>query len=254
MSYRSDKIDGSNFVKSACYRNIRFYICCVHQLLKENYTVRDLNNHFKIDPLKQLEGAAECLELVEVDLENDQGWSQATANCTYVLHVASLFPIVTHESVISTAVDGTLRVLRAAASNSSLKKVVVTSSCAALNDTKFKLTVINSALVGPLLYNVQGMSIDIIRRFLNNEIPAVPAVQFGLIDLPDIAQAQARAMREPRSDGLRILLSYQPSFWFLDIANVLRDEFSSQGYSIPRITVPYPIAWLYSLFSNKTKR
>nr|CRZ23526.1 Bm9272 [Brugia malayi] len=200
-------------LKSACYRNIRFYICCVHQLLKENYTVRDLNNHFKIDPLKQLEGAAECLELVEVDLENDQGWSQATANCTYVLHVASLFPIVTHESVISTAVDGTLRVLRAAASNSSLKKVVVTSSCAALNDTKFKLTVINSALVGPLLYNVQGMSIDIIRRFLNNEIPAVPAVQFGLIDLPDIAQAQARAMREPRSDGLRILLSYQPSFW-----------------------------------------
>lgn len=38
-------------------------------------------------------------------------------------------------------------------------------------------------------------------------------------------------MREPRSDGLRILLSYQPSFWFMDIANVLRHEFSSQGYT-----------------------
>ncbi|KAK6113343.1 NAD dependent epimerase/dehydratase family protein [Brugia pahangi] len=278
-------------------------IHCVHQLLKENYTVRgtvrDLNNHFKIDPLKQLEGAAERLELVEADLENDQGWSQATADCTYVLHIASPFPIVTDESVISTAVDGTLRVLRAAALNSSVKKVVVTSSCAAINeghadmtrtfnendwsnidstnvnnyvksktlaekaawdfvhkeDIKFKLTVINPALVvGPLLHNVQGTSISIIRRFLNNEIPAVPAVQFGLVDVRDIAQAHIRAMRESRSDGLRILLSYQPSFWFLDIANVLRDEFSSQGYSIPRITVPYPIAWLYSLFSKETKQ
>lgn len=55
-------------------------IHCVHQLLKENYTVRgtvrDLNNHFKIEPLKQLEGAAERLELVEADLESDLGWPQ----------------------------------------------------------------------------------------------------------------------------------------------------------------------------------
>lgn len=64
---------------------------------------------------------------------------------------------------------------------------------------------------------------------MNNEIPAVPTVQFGLVDVRDVAQAHIRAMREPRSDGLRILLSYQPSFWFMDIANVLRDEFASQG-------------------------
>ncbi|VDK68722.1 unnamed protein product [Litomosoides sigmodontis] len=277
-------------------------IHCVHQLLKENYTVRgtvrDLNNNLKIEPLKQLEGAAERLELVEADLESDEGWEQAIIDCTYVLHVASPFPIVTDESIISTAVDGTLRVLRAVA-KSSVKKVVLTSSSAAINeghtdmtriftendwsntdtgnvnnyvksktfaekaawdfvhneDVKFKLTVINPSLVvGPLLHNVQGTSINIIRRFLNNEIPAVPTVQFGLVDVRDVAKAHVRAMREPRSDGLRILLSYQPSFWFMDIANVLRDEFTSQGYTIPRIRVPYPIAWLYSLFSKEAKQ
>uniref|UniRef100_A0A0R3RKQ2 Epimerase domain-containing protein n=1 Tax=Elaeophora elaphi TaxID=1147741 RepID=A0A0R3RKQ2_9BILA len=122
-------------------------------------------------------------------------------------------------------------------------------------DVKFKLTVINPALVvGPLLHNEQGTSVKIIRRLLKNEIPAVPTVQFGLVDVRDVAQAHIRAMREPRSDGLRILISYQPSFWFMDIANVLRDEFSSQGYSIPKITVPYPIAWLYSLFSKEAKQ
>lgn len=62
-------------------------IHCVKQLLKENYTVRgtvrDLNNHFKIDPLKQLEGAAERLELVEADLESDQGWSQFVLSSSF---------------------------------------------------------------------------------------------------------------------------------------------------------------------------
>ncbi|MCP9265118.1 Dihydroflavonol-4-reductase [Dirofilaria immitis] len=248
-------------------------IHCVQQLLKENYivrgTVRNLNNHLKIAPLKELEGATERLELVEADLESDQGWSQITTDCTYVLHVASPFPIVTDESVISTAVNGTLRVLRAVA-KSSIKKVVLTSSSCAINDVKFKLTVINPTLVvGPLLHNVQGTSVDVIRRFLNNEVPAVPTIQFGLVDVRDVAQAHIRAMRESRSDGLRILISYQPSFWFMDIANVLRDEFSPQvkyklfttdsyhsvlpGYTIPRFTVPYPVVWLYSLFSRETK-
>ncbi|KAM3727612.1 Cinnamoyl-CoA reductase [Dirofilaria immitis] len=258
-------------------------IHCVQQLLKENYivrgTVRNLNNHLKIAPLKELEGATERLELVEADLESDQGWSQITTDCTYVLHVASPFPIVTDESVISTAVNGTLRVLRAVA-KSSIKKVVLTSSSCAINEgytdmtrtfnendwsnidsknvnnyiksktlaekaawdfvhnenVKFKLTVINPTLVvGPLLHNVQGTSVDVIRRFLNNEVPAVPTIQFGLVDVRDVAQAHIRAMRESRSDGLRILISYQPS------------------YTIPRFTVPYPVVWLYSLFSRETK-
>nr|CTP80880.1 Bm3338 [Brugia malayi] len=226
-------------------------IHCVHQLLKENYTVRgtvrDLNNHFKIDPLKQLEGAAERLELVEADLENDQGWSQ-------------LFDIVEgHADMTRTFNENDWSNIDSTNVNNYVKSKTLAEKAAwdfvHKEDIKFKLTVINPALVvGPLLHNVQGTSISIIRRFLNNEIPAVPAVQFGLVDVRDIAQAHIRAMREPRSDGLRILLSYQPSFWFLDIANVLRDEFSSQGYSIPRITVPYPIAWLYSLFSKETKQ
>ncbi|VDN41575.1 unnamed protein product [Gongylonema pulchrum] len=86
---------------------------------------------------------------------------------------------------------------------------------------------------------------------MNNEMPAVPAVQFGLVDVRDVAQAHIRAMCEPRSDGQRILVTSQPSFWFIDIANVLRHEFSSQGYYIPRFVVPYPIIWCYSFFDKE---
>lgn len=57
----------------------------------------------------------------------------AVSGCAYVLHVASPFPIVADESVVNTAVDGTLNVLRACAACESVKKVVLTSSCSAVN-------------------------------------------------------------------------------------------------------------------------
>lgn len=70
---------------------------------------------------------------------------------------------------------------------------------------------------------------QIIRRFLNKEIPGVPAVKFGLVDVRDVAEAHIKAMRNPETDGHRLLVTYQPSYSFLDIANVLRNEFGPQG-------------------------
>lgn len=58
----------------------------------------------------------------------------AIKDCTYVLHVASPFPIQADETTVKTAVNGTLNVLRACASKTSkVKKVVLTSSCSAIN-------------------------------------------------------------------------------------------------------------------------
>ncbi|VDM25501.1 unnamed protein product [Toxocara canis] len=123
-------------------------IHCVQQLLREGYTVRgtvrDVKNQVKIEPLRELEGG-DKVELVEADLEDDKGWTDAVKGCTYVLHVASPFPIVADESIIKTAVDGTLRVLRAAAQELSVKKVVLTSSCAAING-KFHSTLLYSKI------------------------------------------------------------------------------------------------------------
>ena len=72
--------------------------------------------------------------LVEADLLKDAGWDAAVAGCDYVLHVASLFPIgkVPENSLVQPAVEGTERVLRAAAKNK-VKRVVLTSSVAAVS-------------------------------------------------------------------------------------------------------------------------
>lgn len=57
--------------------------------------------------------------------------------CTFVLHVASPWPIVADESTVKTALAGTTNVLEAAAKCPSVRKVVLTSSCAAINGELF---------------------------------------------------------------------------------------------------------------------
>ncbi|KIX92107.1 uncharacterized protein Z520_12191 [Fonsecaea multimorphosa CBS 102226] len=69
------------------------------------------------------------------DLTKDDGWAEAVEGCSYVLHVASPFPAGApkHEDdLIVPAREGTLRVLRAARDARSVKRVVVTSSFAAI--------------------------------------------------------------------------------------------------------------------------
>ncbi|VDM81070.1 unnamed protein product [Strongylus vulgaris] len=110
---------------------------CVAQALAAGYrvrgTVRSKKNMRKVAPLLRLPYADERLELIEADLLNEHDWPAAVKGCTYILHVASPWPIVADESTIKTAVDGTLFVLRAASMTPSVKKVVLTSSCAAIN-------------------------------------------------------------------------------------------------------------------------
>ncbi|GGK91408.1 NAD-dependent epimerase/dehydratase family protein [Nocardia jinanensis] len=75
------------------------------------------------------------LEFAAADLELDSGWAAAVAGCTQVLHVASPFPPTPPDDdseLIRTAVDGTLRVLRAAAAAPAVRRVVLTSSIAAI--------------------------------------------------------------------------------------------------------------------------
>uniref|UniRef100_A0A914D2X2 NAD-dependent epimerase/dehydratase domain-containing protein n=1 Tax=Acrobeloides nanus TaxID=290746 RepID=A0A914D2X2_9BILA len=109
---------------------------CVQQLLSGGYavrgTVRSLKNPDKIQPLRSLNFAKERLELVEADLEKADTWPRVVESCDYVLHVASPFPPVGDENTIRTALDGTLNVLKACAKCHSVKKVVLTSSIAAI--------------------------------------------------------------------------------------------------------------------------
>ena len=98
-------------------------------------TLRSLKRRDELFAMIRTGGADPAgLTLVEADLEQDAGWSEAVQGRDFVLHVASPFPAgnpADEEAVIRPARDGTLRVLRAAR-DAGVKRVVMTSSFAAV--------------------------------------------------------------------------------------------------------------------------
>ena len=75
------------------------------------------------------------VSFVEADLSKDIGWDEAMTGCTYVLHVASPFPLATpknEDDLIIPAREGTLRTLRAAKA-AGVKRVVMTSALGAIS-------------------------------------------------------------------------------------------------------------------------
>lgn len=74
------------------------------------------------------------LEFAEADLTRDQGWDTAAQGCTYVMHVASPFPLALpkdRDALVGPAREGTLRVLKAA-SKAGVTRTVITSSTASI--------------------------------------------------------------------------------------------------------------------------
>jgi nucleoside-diphosphate-sugar epimerase len=113
---------------------------CILHLLQQGYTVRttlrDINKKDKV--LEALTNAGikspDQLTFVEADLTADKNWDVAMGGCTYVLHVASPIglELPKHEDdMIRPAVDGTLRVLKAAR-DAGVKRVVMTSNFGAV--------------------------------------------------------------------------------------------------------------------------
>ncbi|HLF89838.1 MAG TPA: NAD-dependent epimerase/dehydratase family protein, partial [Anaerolineales bacterium] len=108
---------------------------CILQLLEAGYrvrgTLRSLSREAELRAaLKKHFDADDRLEFVIADLMRDDGWDEAVSGSEYVLHVASPFPAAPpkHEDeLIVPAVEGTLRVLKAAA-NHGVKRIVMTSS------------------------------------------------------------------------------------------------------------------------------
>ena len=117
---------------------------CIIKLAAAGYnvkaTVRDLSRTNKLNQviqngLEKYEGQKDLsIDWRVANLMEDSGWEEAMQGCDYVLHVAS--PVAMElpkdeDEMIRPAVDGTMRVLKAA-SKAGVKRVVITSSVASI--------------------------------------------------------------------------------------------------------------------------
>jgi len=112
---------------------------CILQLLNAGYrvrtTLRTMSRQAEVIEMMENGDARniENLSFIAADLTKDDNWDEAMQGCTYVMHVATPLTLenVPEDEIIRPAVDGTLRVLKAAA-NAGVKRVVLTSSFAAI--------------------------------------------------------------------------------------------------------------------------
>ncbi|KAK8345357.1 hypothetical protein V6Z12_A07G142400, partial [Gossypium hirsutum] len=127
--------------KTVCVTGASGYIASwlVKQLLLRGYTVkasvRDPNDPRKTQHLLGLEGAESRLMLLKADLLEQGSFDPVVEGCVGVFHTASPFyhDVLDPEAeLLDPAVKGTLNVLSSCAKTPSVKRVVLTSSIAAV--------------------------------------------------------------------------------------------------------------------------
>ncbi|MCE1253460.1 MAG: aldehyde reductase [Anaerolineae bacterium] len=127
---------------------------CILQLMQKDYRVmtslRDLSRREEVINMLKFGGLTSFtnLDFVKADLSKDENWDAAVKDCDFVLHVASPIHLAVSKdenSYIKPAVEGTLRVLRAAR-DAGVKRVVLTSNFGAVGYShKDKSTLITEA-------------------------------------------------------------------------------------------------------------
>lgn len=113
----------------------------IEQLLEAGYevvgTVRDPLNTEKVGHLNNFPGAKERLTLVAADLNADNPFDEYVSDVDYVLHTASPYILNVRDAqkhLVDPAVRGTTSMLNACLGQERIKRVIVTSSVAAITD------------------------------------------------------------------------------------------------------------------------
>jgi dihydroflavonol-4-reductase len=111
---------------------------CAVEMLNAGYgvrgTVRSMRRVDEVESSLAKHADVSRLSFAQADLESDEGWAAAVAGCEGVLHVASPFPAKQprdEQDLIRPAVQGTMRVLRAANAGG-VQRFVQTSSMVAV--------------------------------------------------------------------------------------------------------------------------
>ncbi len=113
-----------------------------------------------------------------------------------------------------------------------------------------RLSVVNPGFVlGPALDGDIGTSLNLVKMMLAGKYPAVPRVNFPVVDVRDLAALHVKAMALPEAGGRR-LLGAGETLSLAEIARVLRDGLGSQARKAPRFALPDPVVRFLGLFDK----
>src|SRR5215467_13932524 len=273
---------------------------CIEELLSHGYAVRGTVRNAATADVVHLDAIARraggSLEFAEASLGDDAGWARAADGCAYVWHLASPVPAALPKDeaeLIRPAVDGTVRVLRAAASSGTVRRVIMTSSTDAVVHglsqagrvrteadwsqpeglapyPKSKLHAERAAWDFAANHPVELVTINpglvlgpLQRKQQNTSMEVVrlllarklPAVPRLSFAVADVRDVAAahRLAMEAPQAAGHRYICASPALWMGDIAGILATAFGPRGYRVPTRTLPYWLMWAGARF-DKTAR
>ena len=209
------------------------------QLVEHGYTVRGTVR--SMDKAPNIE-----MEFVEADVLNQEDWPRVLEGATGLFHLATIYATSGDgQLILDTANKGTENVLRAAAA-CGIKRVVYTSSVAAIGSTPKKvvkdesnwndnfsmpytrakteserrawelakeldidLRVINPSGVLGGSFSRPTPSTDIIGDAMKGKYPVVPKIPLAFVHVEDVASAHRLAYEVDEANGRYVLAPYQ---------------------------------------------
>jgi nucleoside-diphosphate-sugar epimerase len=285
----------------------------VKDLLEKAYTVRlTVRNKAKSSGYSHLSKIAETspgkLEIWEADLLKEGSFNAAAEGSDAIMHIASPFTLKfkdAQKELIDPALNGTKNVLNSASASSTVRKIILTSSVAAVHgdnidmteqglnefteqnynssssvshqpysfskvlaekaawemaktQDKWKLVVVNPSFVmGPSLSpNSSSESLSFMKDMLSGKFYlGAPDLQFGFVDVRDVAKAHLLALENPNAEGRHILAERTTGFF--EMGNIIKQEFNGK-YKTPLMKSPkfilYLIGWMFGLSAKFVSR
>src|SRR6185437_5502646 len=108
-----------------------------------------------------------------------------------------------------------------------------------------ELSVVNPVgVLGPVLGPDYSASILLVQRLMDGAMPGCPRLNFGLVDVRDVADLHLRAMTHPAAKGERFLATAGDFVWMRDIARVLKARMGAGAKRVPTRELPN---WLVRL-------
>jgi nucleoside-diphosphate-sugar epimerase len=105
-------------------------------------------------------------------------------------------------------------------------------------DGSMELVAINPGLVlGPVLDADWGTSGEVIKKIMDGDFPAIPDLNFPLVDVRDVASAHISAMTTPEAAGERFICVDDTSS-MREVAKLLAENYGEKGFKIRTGNLP----------------
>jgi dihydroflavonol-4-reductase len=79
-----------------------------------------------------------------------------------------------------------------------------------------------SGVFGPPLGSHDNASLDIVKQMLQGKVPACPRLQFGVVDVRDVAALHLAAMTSPSAAGQRYIATTEQTVWLSEFGKILQ--------------------------------